>query len=181
MGRSNESAITTIWPSGLRRWLKAPFRKGVGSNPTVVIFPCPPVEREMLCSMQHTRCLLWARGVYGVVRRGRPDTLLSRVTKAHAMVHDTTFAQYRIIIDLGSAYAHIQIHALANRHAHTYLHTRTACIPVCLFACVPVRLCACIACAWAIWPDVCRGFFLVGGQAHSSERQRLCKAGGAPH
>ena len=27
----------TVWPSGLRRWLKAPFRKGVGSNPTGVI------------------------------------------------------------------------------------------------------------------------------------------------
>ena len=26
----------TVWPSGLRRWLKAPFRKGVGSNPTTV-------------------------------------------------------------------------------------------------------------------------------------------------
>jgi hypothetical protein len=26
----------TLWPSGLRRWLKAPFRKGVGSNPTGV-------------------------------------------------------------------------------------------------------------------------------------------------
>ena len=24
----------TVWPSGLRRWLKAPFRKGVGSKPT---------------------------------------------------------------------------------------------------------------------------------------------------
>ena len=29
----------TLWPSGLRRWLKAPFRKGVGSNPTGVTFP----------------------------------------------------------------------------------------------------------------------------------------------
>ena len=28
----------TLWPSGLRRWLKVPFRKGVGSNPTRVIF-----------------------------------------------------------------------------------------------------------------------------------------------
>ena len=28
----------TLWPSGLRRWLKAPFRKGVGSNPTGVTF-----------------------------------------------------------------------------------------------------------------------------------------------
>ena len=26
----------TVWPSGLRRRLKAPFRKGVGSNPTAV-------------------------------------------------------------------------------------------------------------------------------------------------
>ena len=30
-------AVMTVWPSGLRRWLKAPFRKGVGSNPTAVI------------------------------------------------------------------------------------------------------------------------------------------------
>ena len=29
--------IRTVWPSGLRRWLKAPVRKGVGSNPTAVI------------------------------------------------------------------------------------------------------------------------------------------------
>ena len=26
----------TVWPSGLRRWLKVPVRKGVGSNPTAV-------------------------------------------------------------------------------------------------------------------------------------------------
>ena len=30
--------LKTVWPSGLRRWLKAPVRKGVGSNPTAVIF-----------------------------------------------------------------------------------------------------------------------------------------------
>ena len=30
--------ITRRFPSGLRRWLKAPVRKGVGSNPTAVIF-----------------------------------------------------------------------------------------------------------------------------------------------
>ena len=28
--------IRTVWPSGLRRWLQAPVRKGVGSNPTAV-------------------------------------------------------------------------------------------------------------------------------------------------
>ena len=26
----------TVWPSGLRRWLQAPVRKGVGSSPTAV-------------------------------------------------------------------------------------------------------------------------------------------------
>jgi hypothetical protein len=31
------TANMTVWPSGLRRWLKAPFRKGVGSNPTAVM------------------------------------------------------------------------------------------------------------------------------------------------
>ena len=30
------AAVKTVWPSGLRRWLKAPVRKGVGSNPTAV-------------------------------------------------------------------------------------------------------------------------------------------------
>ena len=29
--------VGTVWPSGLRRWLQAPVRKGVGSNPTAVI------------------------------------------------------------------------------------------------------------------------------------------------
>ena len=28
-----------VWPSGLRRWRKAPVRKGVGSNPTAVTSP----------------------------------------------------------------------------------------------------------------------------------------------
>ena len=35
--RPDASILETLWPSGLRRWLKAPFRKGVGSNPTGVI------------------------------------------------------------------------------------------------------------------------------------------------
>ena len=39
----------TVWPSGLRRWLQAPVRKGVGSNPTAAsensgsrLSECPP-------------------------------------------------------------------------------------------------------------------------------------------
>jgi hypothetical protein len=31
------STSKTVWPSGLRRWLQTPVRKGVGSNPTAVI------------------------------------------------------------------------------------------------------------------------------------------------
>ena len=33
---SRRARIKTVWPSGLRRWLQAPVRKGVGSNPTAV-------------------------------------------------------------------------------------------------------------------------------------------------
>ena len=32
-----QSYFKTVWPSGLRRWLQAPVRKGVGSNPTAVM------------------------------------------------------------------------------------------------------------------------------------------------
>ena len=31
-----EGKNMTVWPSGLRRWLQAPVRKGAGSNPTAV-------------------------------------------------------------------------------------------------------------------------------------------------
>ena len=34
---ATDDAFKTVWPSGLRRWLQAPVRKGVGSNPTAVI------------------------------------------------------------------------------------------------------------------------------------------------
>ena len=44
----------TVWPSGLRRWLQAPVRKGVGSNPTAVSF----VNAEKSCRVFATvlRC-----------------------------------------------------------------------------------------------------------------------------
>ena len=34
--RSGKNRNMTVWPSGLRRWLKAPVRKGMGWNPTAV-------------------------------------------------------------------------------------------------------------------------------------------------
>ena len=48
---SDLQAAMTVWPSGLRRWLKAPFRKGVGSNPTAVSFS---IELGM-CMGYHSR------------------------------------------------------------------------------------------------------------------------------
>ena len=39
---TGDMASMTLWPSGLRRWLKAPFRQGVGSNPTGVTFSGTP-------------------------------------------------------------------------------------------------------------------------------------------
>ena len=36
----------TVWPSGLRRWLQAPVRKGVGSSPTAVTFSCWNMRTE---------------------------------------------------------------------------------------------------------------------------------------
>ena len=42
----------TVWPSGLRRWLKAPVRKGVGSNPTAVTCGWPSTEKLPICSIQ---------------------------------------------------------------------------------------------------------------------------------
>ena len=42
---SHLGSITwTVRPSGLRRWLEAPFREGVGANPTAVI-PTHPTDR----------------------------------------------------------------------------------------------------------------------------------------
>ena len=49
----------TLWPSGLRRWLKAPFRKGVGSNPTGVIFTKLPdsvlLLNQHMCDIENLR------------------------------------------------------------------------------------------------------------------------------
>ena len=47
---------TTVWASGLRRWLQAPVRKGVGSNPTAVIF-----QHGWMLHMQDTRRSHWRR------------------------------------------------------------------------------------------------------------------------
>ena len=50
-----------IWPSGLRRWRKAPFRKGVGSNPTGVTVASPRPRVAPLSQPGHFRPHWWAR------------------------------------------------------------------------------------------------------------------------
>ena len=44
--KPTQPVLTTVWPSGLRRWLQAPVRKGVGSNPTAVTGVSGCVWRE---------------------------------------------------------------------------------------------------------------------------------------
>ena len=54
----------TVWPSGLRRWLQAPSRKGVGSNPTAVTLSLRKEKRTNRSkpegrSFLHTSAGLW--------------------------------------------------------------------------------------------------------------------------
>ena len=71
----------TVWPSGLRRWLQAPVRKGVGSNPTAVTMPttttAPPTPFACARIQQttRTRCSCGGRGRAGLplpLARARP-------------------------------------------------------------------------------------------------------------
>jgi hypothetical protein len=57
----------TVWPSGLRRWLKAPVRKGVGSNPTAVIAAAQMPEQPP--------CFRWRRCPRRPARASRPRNL----------------------------------------------------------------------------------------------------------
>ena len=60
--------LRTVWPSGLRRWLKAPVRKGVGSNPTGVILK---------------KCHLWASAFRNrVFQRPQHRSMTGVVSKA---------------------------------------------------------------------------------------------------
>jgi hypothetical protein len=51
----------TLWPSGLRRWLQAPVRKGVGSNPTgVSLYYCWQVSKSAMAALTQQARLLTA-------------------------------------------------------------------------------------------------------------------------
>ena len=66
----------TVWPNGLRRWLQAPVRKGVGSSPTGVRFS---LEQQQ------------GRAVWGSVGEGRaapPSSYLAHMALASGNSHD---------------------------------------------------------------------------------------------
>ena len=72
------SHIKTLWPSGLRRWLKGPFRKGVGLNPTGAIY----AHWQLLASTEHdghgrTNMLGWRMGHLHWVLQGIKGTRLA--------------------------------------------------------------------------------------------------------
>ena len=73
------ACISTVWPSGLRRWLKAPVRKGVGSNPTAVMLAMPslPVAQRLSISARQ----LSARRGTERMRLGTPRTLSGQRNK----------------------------------------------------------------------------------------------------
>ena len=64
----------TLWPSGLRRWLKAPFRKGVGSNPTGVSL--------RLCSWLLAHCAICVPLIYSLAG---PHTMLAPILATAAL------------------------------------------------------------------------------------------------
>ena len=79
-------AIMTVWPSGLRRWLKAPFRKGVGSNPTAV--KELSVSRGKLCENLKVRsgACDGARALQGVLGGTKYPRVNCFVTKFHKCI-----------------------------------------------------------------------------------------------
>ena len=60
----------TVWPSGLRRWLQAPVRKGVGSNPTAVILNLPRVGGSLNIGAIRTATMAQLQ------KAGSPETYL---------------------------------------------------------------------------------------------------------
>ena len=71
----------TLWPSGLRRWLKAPFRKGAGSSPTGV-----SLQFGELCVRPFSLFQALARPLAGMPSRlvgGAPAEVLELLRDQH--------------------------------------------------------------------------------------------------
>ena len=73
------TASRTLWPSGLRRWLKAPVRKGVGSNPTGVMHAVGQLTSHARMHSQHVSILVHATWLLRILRRRTPPRAGSSV------------------------------------------------------------------------------------------------------
>ncbi len=64
----------TVWPSGLRRWLQAPVRKGVGSNPTAVTASAAGAGALLMFSLALAGTETWPSGItpHGFAPRRTP-------------------------------------------------------------------------------------------------------------
>ncbi len=100
-------AHKTVWPSGLRRWLKAPVRKGVGSNPTAVIIHgrsplwrsrfihnagtvrhslrCARMRNQSVATQHHFRERRTCQGILAESSKIRVNILASRLPDATIM------------------------------------------------------------------------------------------------
>ena len=77
-----------VWPSGLRRWLQAPVRKGVGSNPTAVTF-----AETVLVGTMNDEKMTTARGFEPL--RAEPNGFL-----VHHLNHLVTLSMYLLFLDI---------------------------------------------------------------------------------
>ena len=75
--------IRTVWPSGLRRWLKAPVRKGVGSNPTAVSLSIAELQRT---SFVNCRSTLSDRVLHSALGRHLQQLQDQALCKPHTML-----------------------------------------------------------------------------------------------
>ena len=100
-GKVNMSA-GTVWPSGLRRWLQAPVRKGVGSN-AEKIRPVLSWARAAPWNERGQRAVL---GIEPRTSRTRSENHATRpkqpVVPMHPVEHTTPAAPVNLMALLGS-------------------------------------------------------------------------------
>ena len=124
----------TVWPSGLRRWLKAPFRKGVGSNPTAVTCPahtCAYAAARIRAVASAQSLALWpndATHLRGATRRQGQSRELLRLGCAcsAARVGGASHARSIHFPSRCAPCSRRERRYAAHTHTHTHTHTRRA-------------------------------------------------------
>ena len=113
--KPTQHILTTVWPSGLRRWLQAPVRKGVGSNPTAVTV-------QLRCNIER-------------IAKPKQTAKPKKRTNTHTHMHNwqDSLAEWSKALAQGASpqgrgfephSCHIATHTHAHMHTHTQ-HKRT--------------------------------------------------------